>query len=125
MKKLTSLILVILLFNVNANCQEYYKIENTSQVIRYYKNLKDNTESISDSISMRVSRKGEIFYITLNNQSGKLLATCEYRFTKKYVDRVFVSRNATENGNELIKSKKKIKVLEPVNDNCIKRFSKL
>ena len=125
MKKLTSIILLTLFFKASVSSQEYYKIENMPQIIRYYKNLKNNTESVSDSISIKISKKDKVFFLTLIDQNSKLLISCKYRFTNKYEDRVFVSRNTKEDGNELVKSKKKVKVLEPVSGNCIKTFLKL
>jgi hypothetical protein len=125
MKKIICFALVVFIFKVNASSQEYYKIVNTSHVIRYYSNSKDNTESINDSVSMKLSRQGQVFYVTLIDQDGKSFAKCRYRFNNKYEDRVFIDRGTTNDDNELAKSKKKIKLLEPLKNNCIKDFLKL
>jgi hypothetical protein len=125
MKKIICFALVVFIFKINASSQEYYKIVNTSHVIRYYSNSKDNTEFINDSISMKLSRQGQLFYVTLIDQEGKSFAGCRYRFNNKYENRVFLNRGKTNDGNELVKSKKKIRLLEPLKNNCIKDFLKM
>lgn len=105
-----------------SNGQEYYKIFETNQSIRYYNTASTSIEKIDDSLSIIMEKKGSYFNLSLVKKDGILLVSCMYKFSGNYETQTYTTRITDIDGSKVIRKRRKVKVLKPLKESCIKYF---
>lgn len=124
MKKIFQTVIIsLILISVVKKCssQEVLGFSNTKIILRYYKSSSKNIERLNDSLTIRIKKTGLKYRITIVNDD-KILSTCDYIFRGNYVNREFITRNLKDEGPDLIREKRKVKILEPIKTDCIKNY---
>jgi hypothetical protein len=101
--------------------QEYLQIKGTKKVFRYFSDLKKSDEAINDSTTVSIWKQKNIYnlHVLIN---GKKNTECLYSFNGQTVPQNLRVRVFNKKGNKFIVKKIIVKILVPVNDDCIKHL---
>ena len=100
------------------NNKESIQIQDTDFVIRFYPKAKKNIEILNDTLSLSIYKKNETYHLGLI-KNGKIITACNYRYKGKIINRTTIKRNTTEKEGPFSNEMQKIKIIEPINFNCI------
>jgi hypothetical protein len=116
--KLIFLFFVLLITSSSVFSQEYLRIEGTGKVFRYFSNLKKTEEAINDSTTISIRKQKNNYNIKVVNK-GKKNTECLYAFNGQVVAQNLRIRVLNKQGSKFVIKKIFIKILAPVNDDCI------
>jgi hypothetical protein len=116
-------ILFLLILNLcilsKLESQELYRISNTHNIIRFYKSSTSNIEFLTDSVSVDIKRQDSTFTLSFYNKQGKAITSCLYKFKGRFATIVLTNRSSGFKKDGMVKKKQKVKVLEPIESDCI------
>jgi hypothetical protein len=114
-------VLLVFVFIANRSlAQEYYKIQDTKHIIRFYPNLKINREKVNDTLFLETFSHNEYFTLILKNAKGHTLCRCNYNLSSKE-EKVLVTTRVN-NENTYKKSSINVKVLVPQKEDCLRPY---
>jgi hypothetical protein len=116
-------VIFFILFIISSSvfAQEYLKIEGTKRLFRYFPNLKMTDEIINDSTNVSI-KKQKTFYKIKLIIGGKKIAERLYVFNGLRISQDLLGRVLDEQGSKFVHKKISVRILTPVNNDCITRL---
>ncbi len=113
--------ILIFYFNLKVDAQIFLKIANTNNIFRYYSSAPKNVEEINDSVKVSIIKKKN-YYIFRIYQEGKAVNACCYIFTNEVSKEIITRRIFDRDGERFEKVERKIYILHPMKDDCLRRY---
>lgn len=114
-------VLIILLSSLSAYSQEYLRIEGTKYTFRYYSNSSKSYENINDSVILKIQKQKANYKIEVIKNS-KIIADCLYTYNGNTESQNLRTRTWKKDGSKIIRKKIVVKILNPVNEDCVTRL---
>jgi len=114
-------VLAILLSSLSAYSQEYLRIEGTKYIFRYYPNSPKSYENINDNIIVRTQKQKANYKIEVI-KSSKRIVDCLYAYNGKTASQNLRTRTWKKDGSKIMRKKIVVKILNPVNEDCVTRL---
>ena len=119
-KQISIFFIVFLSLSIKSKAQVYFKIDSTKKIISYFPNLKKSTYKINDTVYIEIKKVKKNFKISLIKINGDTICNCQYFATGKKEKQILKTRTSSKKGVIYTKHEVSVKILTPLNDNCIK-----